>query len=168
VGLSFKRAFGTRALWASYPALKRRAMCERQLMQLTGESPSPTETCDGRVPERYCAAARRGGELREGNCPAQKRIPMQLNSIRLLPQANPHSKGEAGSHGVSSASTQHVRARTHHGAGVIGVSGAGKGINGPLNAAPVLVGSGADVRVSIVALEHGKAVPVKGDRKVNA
>jgi hypothetical protein len=37
-----------------------------------------------------------------------------------------------------------------------------------LNAAPVLVGSGADVRVSIVALEHGKAVPVKGDRKVNA
>ena len=48
------------------------------------------------------------------------------------------------------------------------MSGAGKGINGPLRASPVLEGSGGAVRVPIVALEHGKAVSVKGDRKVNA
>ena len=48
------------------------------------------------------------------------------------------------------------------------MSGAGKFINGPLRAALVLEGSSAAVRVSIVALEHGKAVRVKGDRKVKA
>ena len=144
------------------------ATCERQLMKLTGESPSPAETCYGRVPERYCAAARRGGELREGNCSAQRRISMHLNSIRLLLQASPRGKGEAGSEGVSSSSSRHVRARFGDGAGVFGVSGAGKCINGPLRAAPVLAGSGAAVRVSIVAREHGKAVSVKGDRKVKA
>ena len=137
-------------------------------MRLTGESPSSVETCDNRVSERYCVAARRGGKLREENCPAQKRIPMQLNSIRLLHQASPRRKGEAGSSGVSVASPKHVEVRTTGDAGVVGVSGAGKLINGPLRAALVLVGSSVAVRVSIVALEHGKAVGVKGDRKVKA
>src|SRR5882672_2044248 len=132
--------------------------CERQLMRLTGESPSSVETCDNRVPERNCAVARRGGKQREGNCPAQKCIPMQLNSIRLLHQASPRRKGEAGSPRVSVASTRHVQERTTGDAGEVGVSGAGKFINGPLRAALVLEGSSAAVRVSIVALEHGKAV----------
>ena len=56
------------------------------------------------------------------------------------------------------ASTRHVQERTTGDAGVVGVSGAGKFINGPLRAALVLEGSSAAVRVSIVALEHGKAV----------
>jgi len=51
---------------------------------------------------------------------------------------------------------------------VVGASGAGKCVNGTLRAALVLEGSGAAVRVSIVAREHGKAVRVKGDRKVKA
>ena len=55
---------------------------ERQLMRLTGESLSPAETCSRQVPERYCVVARRGGKLREGNCSAQTRTPMPLNSTR--------------------------------------------------------------------------------------
>ena len=48
------------------------------------------------------------------------------------------------------------------------MSGAGKPINGTLRALLVLDGSSRAVTVSIVAPEHGKAVRVKGDRKVNA
>ena len=92
---------------------------------------------------------------------------MQLNSIRLLPQANPRERAKPAER-ASLASTDHVRARTGDEAGVVGVSGAGKGLNGPVRATPVLEGSGGAVRVPIVALEHGKAVSVKGDRKVNA
>ena len=90
------------------------------------ENPSPAETCSGRVPERYCAAARRGGKQREGNCPAQKRMPMQVNSIRLLSQANPRTKGEAGSQGLSTACTEHVRARPGDGTGVGGLLSRGQ------------------------------------------
>ena len=48
------------------------------------------------------------------------------------------------------------------------MSGAGKSINGTLRALLVLDGSSRAVRVSIVAKEHGRAVRVKGDRKVKA
>lgn len=48
------------------------------------------------------------------------------------------------------------------------MGGVGKLVSETLRAAPVLEGSGVEVRVSIVAKEHGKAVPVKGDRKVKA
>ncbi len=41
---------------------------------------------------------------------------------------------------------------------VVGVSGAGRLIDGPLRTALVLDESGAVVRIPIVALEHGKAV----------
>ena len=127
-------------------------------MRLTGESPSPTETCDGRVLDRYCAAVRRGGELREGNCSAQKCLPRRLNSLRFLYQASLPSNGEAGSARVSMASTNRVRARTIDDTGMIGVGGTGRFINGPLRAVLVLDRSSTAVRVSIVALEHGKAV----------
>lgn len=137
-------------------------------MKLTGESPSAAEMWNSRVPERYCVAARRGGELRDGNCPAQKSIPMQLNSIRPMHTASLRNKGEAEPSRRSEASTKHIRRRTAECAGVVGVSGAGKHINKPMRAALVLDGSSAAVRVSIVALKHGKAVTAKGDRKVNA
>jgi hypothetical protein len=58
--------------------------------------------------------------------------------------------------------------RTFGDAWVVGVGRAGKLVNETLRSAPVLAGSGAEVRVSIVATEHGKAVPVKGGRKVKA
>ena len=48
------------------------------------------------------------------------------------------------------------------------MGGVGKLVNETLRSAPVPDGSGAEVRVSIVAKEHGKAVPVKGGRKVKA
>ena len=41
-------------------------------------------------------------------------------------------------------------------------------IDGPLRTALVLKESSAVVRVPIVAMEHGKAVSVKGGREVNA
>ena len=138
------------------------------MMRLTGESPSPAETCNRRVPERYCVAARRGGKLREGNCSAQKRIPMRLNSIRPPRLANLRRKGEAERAARPGASSQRVSERTAGAVRVVGVSGAGEFINGTLRALLVLDGSSWAVRVSIVAPEHGKAVRVKGDRKVKA
>jgi hypothetical protein len=65
-------------------------------MRTTGESPSPTETCDGQVPERYCVAARPGGKLRDGNCPAQNLMSMRVNSIRPLHWISLRRKGEIG------------------------------------------------------------------------
>jgi hypothetical protein len=59
-----------------------------------GESPSPTETCDGQVPERNCVAKRPGGKQREGNCPAQSVMLMKLNSIRPLHWTSLRRKGE--------------------------------------------------------------------------
>jgi hypothetical protein len=48
------------------------------------------------------------------------------------------------------------------------VSGAGRLIDGLLRTALVQEESSAVVRVPIVAMEHGKAVSVKGGREVNA
>jgi hypothetical protein len=93
---------------------------------------------------------------------------MRLNSIRPPRLANLRRKGEAEQVMRPGASSQHVNERTAGAAGVVGVSGAGKPINGTLRALLVLDGSSRAVRVSIVAPEHGKAVRVKGDRKVKA
>ena len=65
-------------------------------MRTTGESPSPTETCDGQVPERNCVAEKPGGKQREGNCPAQSIMLMKLNSIRPLHWTSLRRKGEVG------------------------------------------------------------------------
>ena len=93
---------------------------------------------------------------------------MRLNSIRPLPAASLRRRGEAIRDADWTASPAHIRARTVRDVRVVGVSGAGKSVNETLRAARVLAGSRAAVRVSIVAKEHGKAVRVKGDRKVKA
>lgn len=93
---------------------------------------------------------------------------MPMNSIRPSASGQPASKGEAKRSARSRASTKHVSVRTFGDAWVVGVGGVGKLVSETLRAAPVLEGSGVEVRVSIVAKEHGKAVPVKGDRKVKA
>jgi hypothetical protein len=54
--------------------------------------------------------------------------------------------------------TKRVRAEIIGSVGVVGVSGAGRLIDGPLRTALVLEESSAVVRVPIVAKEHGKAV----------
>ena len=64
--------------------------------------------------------------------------------------------------------TGRVRAEIIGSARVVGVSGAGRLIDGPLRTALVREESSAVVRVPIVAREHGKAVSVKGGREVKA
>ena len=68
---------------------------------------------------------------------------MQLNSIRPPRLASLRRKGEAERAARPGASSQHVSERTAGAAGVVGVSGAGKPINGTLRARLVLDGSSA-------------------------
>lgn len=70
------------------------APCVCEDMMTTGESPSPGVACSAREPDGYCVAARRGGELLEGNDPSPTVIPMTVNSIRLARRTSLRSSGE--------------------------------------------------------------------------
>jgi hypothetical protein len=50
------------------------AACDDENMKLTGESPSPIETCTDRVAEVNCVVTRRGGKHAEANNPAQNSL----------------------------------------------------------------------------------------------
>ena len=94
---------------------------------------------------------------------------MKLNSIRPEHWKSLRRKGEFGLLRKDLMTPpQRVKAEIIGGARVVGVSGAGRLIDGPLRTALVLKESSAVVRVPIVAMEHGKAVSVKGDREVKA
>jgi hypothetical protein len=114
-------------------------------------------------------AKRPGGKLREENCSAQSIIPMKLNSIRPKHWKSLRRKGKVDLPRKGSVTPpQRVRAEIIGGVKVVGVSGAGRLIDGPLRTALMLEESSAVVRVPIVAMEHGKAVSVKGGREVKA
>ena len=68
--------------------------CVCEDMMTTGASPSPGATCSTREPDGYCVAARRGGELPEGNDPSQTVIPMKVNSIRPARRTSRRRNGE--------------------------------------------------------------------------
>jgi hypothetical protein len=138
-------------------------------MRTTGESPSPTETCDGQVPERYCVARRPGGKLRDGNCPAQNFMPMRLNSIRLLHWMSLRRNGEIGLLRKDLMTPTKRVNREIIGSGKGGWSERGRKAHQlTVENRAGAKESCAVVRVPIVAMEHGKAVSVKGGRKVKA
>ena len=138
-------------------------------MRTTGESPSPTETCDGSVPKRYCVAVRPGGKLRDGNCSAQNFMSMRLNSIRPLHRISLRRKGEIGLLRKDPMTPiQRVKGEII-GGGKGGWSERGrKAYQLTVENRAGAKESRAVVRVPIVAMEHGKAVSVKGGRKVKA
>ena len=130
------------------------APCVCENMKTTGESPSPGVACSAREPEGYCVAARRGGELLEGNDPSPTVILMTVNSIRLARRTSLRSSGEVfvARHTFSPETPRYT-----------GLNAAGEWVEGEgsevvmeqtKRPAPVLEGSGAGVRVAIVAVKR--------------
>jgi hypothetical protein len=102
-------------------------MCDDEEMKLTGESPSPVETCHDRVAEVNCVARRRGGKQTEANNPAQSSLPRQLNSIRPVQTRRACiAKEKLVAKAMPVASPPHVKEATIGRGKVIGVSGVGK------------------------------------------
>ncbi|MBT6600027.1 MAG: hypothetical protein HOB33_13310 [Bacteroidetes Order II. Incertae sedis bacterium] len=114
------------------PAISRKATevastCDDEDMKLTGESPSPVETCTDRVAEVNCVVERRGGEQTEANNPAQSGLLRQLNSIRpVLTRRACAAMVKLVAKAMPVASRSHVKVATIGSGKVIGVSGVGK------------------------------------------
>jgi len=99
------------------------ATCESEDMTKTGESPSPVETWNDRVPEGHCVAARRGGEPPEGSSQAQNSLPRRLNPIRRAEMERVCvAKTKLGARASCQADTEHVSEPTWSPPTVPGVS----------------------------------------------
>lgn len=83
-----------RRCYAARTAQRAVPTCVCEDMMTTGASPSPGAACSAREPDGYCVAARRGGELPEGNDPSQTIISMKVNSIRPARRTSLRRKGE--------------------------------------------------------------------------
>ena len=100
--------------------------CVCEPMKLTGASPSPVEACSDREPDGYCVAARRGGKLPEGHCPAQTIVPTKVNSIRPGRSTSLRRKGEVRVARRAVGLQLPRQGRTDGNDGVVGVSRAGR------------------------------------------
>ena len=102
-------------------------MCDDENMKLTGDSPSPVETCHDRVARVNCGVERRGGEQTEANNPAQSSLPRQLNLSRpVLTRRACVVMEELVAKVMQLASRFHVKVATIGSGKVLGVSGVGR------------------------------------------
>jgi len=139
-------------------------------MTKTGESPSPVETCDDRVPEGYCVAARRGGKLPEGSSLAQISLPRPMNPSRRTATGRVCvGKTKPGAIAFCEAATQRVSEPTSRRADVFGV---GMGIRRRHGArAEARAGAGGEQHGNQSrhsSDEAGNERGAKGGRKVKA
>ena len=103
------------------------AACDDENMKLTGESPSPVETCSDRGAKVNCVVLRRGGEQTEANNPAQNSLPRQLNSIRpVLTRRACAAMVKLVAKAMPVASRSHVKVATIGSGKVFGVGRVGK------------------------------------------
>lgn len=155
------------------PALLRagtaRAPCESEVTMKTGESPSPVETRDHRVPEgqlrrREAGWRAAGGEFSGPKSRINGTEPDSADRAERVCGA----KTKLGARASWEAATPRVRRSTSHYLNVPGVSMRIRPQGDLRNETRAGAdGSGAGVRAAIVAREHGKAVSAKGGRKVN-
>ena len=92
-------------------------------MTMTGESPSPVETCYHWEPEGDCVAARQGGGQPKGSSQAQNGLPRLLNPIRRIGAGRVCvGMTKPGTKVSRKAATNHVRELTLRNPNVCGVS----------------------------------------------
>ena len=168
VSLAIKRRSATRVPPAPVRGLKPTATCVCEAMMTTGASPSPGVTCSAREPEGYCVAARRGGELPEGNDPSQTVMPMKVNSIRPARRTSLRRSCEVCAVGRTSSPETPRYPGTGCGGRVVGVGRVGRhhGLNKETRAGARRERRGSQSRHS--SWEAGNDRGAKGGRKVKA